>query len=91
MEHISFYLKKFSSIGFDQKNTKDSVIKAVEETTGIILKKEEIKILKNRIIVNKNGVEKTEIFLKKEFINKKFLEILSKEHPELSNKNNKIY
>lgn len=62
MEQISFYLKKFEKLGSNQKRTKE-IIKEVLEKFKIEINLDEIKIVNSRIIINKTGPEKSEIFI----------------------------
>jgi len=65
MEQISFYLKKFENLGLKESNIKKTVADCIKDATGIELSVEDIEVTNNQIKINKTGVEKTEIFIKK--------------------------
>lgn len=72
MQNIAFYLQKYSKIGFKQESFKKCLIDAVQEVCNIVIDQKQIKITNDTIFVNVVGVEKSEIFLNKEKINKVF-------------------
>jgi hypothetical protein len=70
MQQISFYLKKFDSLGFDEAVYKKELIKIISSKCNINLKEDDIKIVRDKLIISKIGPEKTEIWLKKNEIEK---------------------
>ena len=72
MQNIAFYLQKYSKIGFKQESFKKCLTEAVKEVCNIVIDQKQIKINNDTIFVNVVGVEKSEIFLNKEKINKVF-------------------
>lgn len=85
MEQISFYLKKFENIGFNEGVYKRELIKIIKNKCNICLKEEDIQIINDKLIVKKIGSEKTEIWLKGREIEKELNEVVG----NILNKNSK--
>lgn len=75
MQQISFYLKKFESIGLRESSIKKTIIDSVASVTGISLLTEDIVVKNGKITIQKIGPEKSEIF-----IHRKEIEELIKKH-----------
>jgi hypothetical protein len=68
MQSISFYLQKYSKIGFKQENFKKCLIDAIKEVCDVDVEGKSVKITNNTIHVNAVGVFKSELFLHKDKI-----------------------
>ena len=74
MENISFFLEKYSKLGFKESKTKEIIIDSVKEVCFVELNKDQIKIQNENIKIETEGVEKSEIFINKEKILNKIKE-----------------
>lgn len=74
MFNIALFLQKYSSIGLKEESIKKFLIESIKEATNVEIAKEKIKFGKESVSLNISGAEKTEIFMKREIINKTFLE-----------------
>lgn len=74
MFNIALFLQKYSSIGLKEESIKKFLIESIKEATNVEITKEKIKFGKESVSLNVSGSEKTEIFMKREMINKTFLE-----------------
>jgi len=68
MFNISSYLEKFKKIYSTNLYFKETVIKAVKETTGIDVDKESINYKNGVLTLNVKPIQKSELFLKKKLI-----------------------
>lgn len=76
MEQISFYLSKFNNLGFSEETYKKELIKIISNKCRVDLSESDIKIVRDKLIISKTGPEKTEIWLKKNEIEKELNEIV---------------
>jgi hypothetical protein len=74
MESISLFFSKYQNLGLEQKLIRRSAIEALKEVCGVDVEKEQIKIIRGEIIVLLSGSAKSQILIKKNTLNKKFLE-----------------
>ena len=74
MFNIALFLQKYSSIGLKEESIKKFLIESIKEAANVEITKEKIKFGKESVSLNVSGAEKTEIFMKREMINKTFLE-----------------
>ena len=74
MFNIALFLQKYSSIGLKEESIKKFLIESIKEATNVEITNEKIKFGKESVSLNVSGAEKTEIFMKREMINKTFLE-----------------
>ena len=74
MFNIALFLQKYSSIGLKEESIKKFLIESIKDATNVEIAKEKIKFGKESVSLNVSGAEKTEIFMKREVINKTLLE-----------------
>ena len=65
MEHISFFLKKFSGLGMEQVLVKEEVCKIVEELCGIKLSTKDVSYKDGEVVVNGSKMLKSELFIRR--------------------------
>ena len=65
MDHISLYIKKYTELEANKKQTKKKIINIIKKITKITLNEGEITFSKGKIKIKKTGPEKAEIFIKR--------------------------
>lgn len=78
MQQISFYLKKFEKIGFNEGVYKKELIRIIDKKCNVVLKNDDIQIINDKLIIKKIGPEKTEIWLRKKEIETELNNIVGK-------------
>jgi hypothetical protein len=86
MNNISIYLSKYLNFGSKDKQIKIFFIESIKEISGIEVEENKIKISKNKIDINIQGPEKSEIFINKEKIKEKFEQKLNSSNLSFSNR-----
>ncbi len=76
MFNISSYLEKFKQLYSENLYFKDTIVKVVKEVTNIDINKEAINYKKGILILNVKPILKSELFLKKSPLLKKFGEVI---------------
>jgi len=76
MEQISFYLKKFEKLGFNEGVYKKELIKIILNKCNVSLIEDNIQIVRDKLIIKKIGPEKTEIWLRRNEIEKELNNIV---------------
>jgi hypothetical protein len=76
MFNISNYLEKFKTLYSNNLYLKDTIVKVVKEITGIEVDKEKINYKNGILILNLKPIQKSELFLKKSSLLKKFDEVM---------------
>lgn len=77
MNNISLYLSKYLKIGFKDNKIKETFAESIKEVCDFEIDPKKIKIQKENLIIDCVGPEKSEIFINKENIIKKFGEKIS--------------
>ncbi len=81
--NVSSFLDKFRYLSPPHFFLLDLVVKNIQETTGLILKREEVELRNNFIYIkNLNILKKNVIFLNKDKILRKLLEKLGEKAPK---------
>jgi uncharacterized ubiquitin-like protein YukD len=75
MEKIELFLEKYKNFGQSEKKLKEKIIKTIKDFFDINLETRQIEIKNGKIFIKISGVEKAEIFLNKNKLEK----ILEKE------------
>ncbi len=70
MFNISIYLEKFQKINSTNSSLKDFIISSIEAVIKIKINKNNIEIIKNRVLFKVNPIVKNEIFINKVKITK---------------------
>jgi hypothetical protein len=74
MEQITLYLEKFKRFGFKNQILKEVVMSVVKDELGLILERGDIDLKDGVVRIKVSGAAKSELFIKKELIQKKVLE-----------------
>jgi len=82
MIEIKDLLLKFNNLLFSEEVKKNSIREILNETIGLNIKSEDIKIKKNIVYLNIKPIYKNEILLKKDEIFLKLQEKLGKKTPQ---------
>jgi hypothetical protein len=77
MNNISLYLSKYLKLGFKDNKIKDLMAESIKEICDFEIDPKKIKIQNENLIIDVIGPEKSEIFINKEKIIKKFGERVS--------------
>lgn len=75
MFNISSYLEKFKQLYSANLYFKDNIVKIVKEVTGIEVNKEVVNYKQGILTIGVKPIQKSELFLKKEKLLKKFEEL----------------
>jgi hypothetical protein len=75
MNQISLYLKKYENLGFKETDLKKKIIEIIKKETGVDLSKDDIKIYDMTATISVSGAAKTELFLKRKFIEEQINDI----------------
>lgn len=68
MQKIELLLKRFSKLGFEDRQKKEKIINVIEEELGISLEQKDVNFMFDKVILNISGSTRTEFFLKKDLI-----------------------
>ena len=82
MIEIKDLLLRFDKILLSEEIKKASIINILEQTIGVKIKPEDLKIKNNTVYLNIKPIYKSEILLKKDLIMEKLQECLDKRTPE---------
>ncbi len=82
MIEIKDLLLRFDKILLSEEIKKASIINILEQTIGVKIKPEDLKIKNNTVYLNIKPIYKNEIFLKKEKIFLKLEEVFGKKIPK---------
>jgi len=68
MDLIKVFLEKYKKLTNNHNLLRDIIIDSINNEIGLLLKKEDIKILNNIVYIKTNPILKSEIFINKEKI-----------------------